>query len=87
MELLIPSVIVLVNWVVKKVIGKLGYEVGSAFVLLFVFVLSAVAAAVYHFAGNLALWKEIGVIFSIQMTIYEVVVKRVIQPVLDKLTS
>lgn len=87
MELLIPSIIVLVNLAVKKLIDKLGYEVGSAFVLLLVFILSAIAAAIYHFAGNLALWKEIGIIFASQMAIYEIVFKRVIQPILAKFSK
>ena len=87
MELLIPSVIVLVNLLVKKLISKFGYEAGSAFVLLFVFVLSAVAAVVYHLFGSLAIWQEIVAVFGVQMAIYEVVVKRIIQPVLAKFAN
>lgn len=78
MEILIGAVIVLAGVGYKKLVGRFGYDIVSAGMLVFAFVLSGIAAVIYSYFGDTTLWKELVNIFGVQMAIYEVVLKRLI---------
>lgn len=80
--LLVPAVVVLATNFVRYLIGKYGTKTAQAIALVTAFVISGLAALFFHFLP-LTLWQEAVTIFGIQMSVYEVVWKRVLKPVFD----
>lgn len=80
MELLLAAIVVIVTWLVRKVTGKLGLELGRALVLVTAFVLSGLAAWLYT-ATDQTFWVKLGTIFTTQIAFYEVIVKTILQKI------
>ena len=86
MEIIIGAIITLLTEIIKVLIKKTGKEMGKAITILVVFLL----AAIYSFLSvkgyfSTELIKEILAIGSYAIAVYEVLYKRIILPVFNKI--
>jgi hypothetical protein len=90
--LLLGAIITILVRIVKWLTAKIGGEMAGAITLIVAFLFSALAALLWKgwSLGDFKLlmnWEVIVSLFGISMAIYEVVVKRIIKPVLDKISD
>lgn len=87
MELLISALVTVLVNILKKLENKYGFKSGSSAILILAFVLSAATTFLYkHFTTGID-WtnmESIISVFGVSIAYYEVVVKRLIQPALQK---
>lgn len=87
-ELLIGVLITVVTRFVKWLTKKLGGEMAGALTLIVAFILSLVAAFIWKGFTNgvdyLKDWQTVVSLFGLSMVWYEVMVKRIIAPILAK---
>lgn len=89
MEILIGAAITLVIEGVKYVSKRLGTELGAAVIYIAVFILSVVGYAGYTYFMSVepAAVETIITIIVSAIGVYEVVVKSIIQPAIDRLQA
>lgn len=90
MELLISAVVTLLVQLLKWLKGKFGAEMTKTMTLILAFILSVIGTFLYQANtvgmdfGNI---QDLISVFGVAMAYYEIVVKRLIIPALDKLTK
>lgn len=88
MELLIGAIITILTRFVKWLTKKLGGEMAGAITLLVAFIFSIVGVFIWKGLANgvnyLKDWQIVVSLFGISMAWYEVVVKRILLPILKK---